>query len=799
MISSIPLLNVMHLMVAGECLCLLILTNVLVVLQTLQSELTDVVCFDFNQNDQDDDLVIFCILVVSCEAGRFFNNTSLQCQECQEGFYSLGGGVRFEMFKNESLPIGLHIKTDSTRSSLSCNGWKANSNYLESISNSSGGVCASVIIYTMKIVKRGKLRFTYQYSMPDILSSNILFTFNYKNYEDYSNENSGFGFDNYIIKHPSMTNEEQKWKTMEVQLINPGLYMFVWKSLTFGQPSGNYFHPFSNSDYQLTSGSNYGIIRIKSIEIDGIAYASECTPCGPGTFNNQKGAVSCELCKPNTAFDKTGATKCIPCDSTKEYAPRGSVKCLDKPICGKNDYYEIISECKNLKKNFTYQWIQPKICNDEKNILPPPHDIYCNETSSQAKKTYQQCNAGMEMNSDGKCTFCKENYFNSGNSSQCQLCPTSTSPLYALSYTIWHYGNIGQNLPENLTTMCFRSYETRDDCDAEVGWLSSVATRNYIRTSTSALLESYLILSLPIQGFRSQSGGQISFKFQVECMSDDACEFIFLESKLKRASQIQTNIIQNWEIKGNDEKANKIQAFKYQIEGNSTIKFSWIFKRDNNFQSFAKIYEIVVTNVINGGAIDCVSCPYGSSENCVACPFGQYLDVQTKMNQNESFEIENEKIECKHCPENYIIDTSLEFAVGKNRSCIKCGPGLVSNFERTTCYSDCKFKLNNINYDLGQMKKPLLLKGGSLFTAGGTQYFHLFNISLCGVHEVSCINNITTSGSDTFEEADGINSMICRSTIIPDGDQVLSTQSVSLGKNSTTCIFTNYLYEFIYR
>ena len=30
-----------------------------------------------------------------------------------------------------------------------------------------------------------------------------------------------------------------------------------------------------------------------------------------------------------------------------------------------------------------------------------------------------------------------------------------------------------------------------------------------------------------------------------------------------------------------------------------------------------------------------------------------------------------------------------------------------------------------------------------LFTASGIEYFHIFNISLCGKEPVTCVNNIT--------------------------------------------------------
>jgi len=38
---------------------------------------------------------------------------------------------------------------------------------------------------------------------------------------------------------------------------------------------------------------------------------------------------------------------------------------------------------------------------------------------------------------------------------------------------------------------------------------------------------------------------------------------------------------------------------------------------------------------------------------------------------------------------------------------------------------------------------PYLVKGSRLFTASGAQYYHLFNISLCGQTAAVCTNNVS--------------------------------------------------------
>jgi hypothetical protein len=39
--------------------------------------------------------------------------------------------------------------------------------------------------------------------------------------------------------------------------------------------------------------------------------------------------------------------------------------------------------------------------------------------------------------------------------------------------------------------------------------------------------------------------------------------------------------------------------------------------------------------------------------------------------------------------------------------------------------------------------RPYLVKGNRLFTASGAQYYHLFNISLCGQTAALCTNNVS--------------------------------------------------------
>lgn len=98
----------------------------------------------------------------------------------------------------------------------------------------------------------------------------------------------------------------------------------------------------------------------------------------------------------------------------------------------------------------------------------------------------------------------------------------------------------------------------------------------------------------------------------------------------------------------------------------------------------------------------------------------------------------------------------------------------------------------------------MAVHGSRLFTASGAQYYHLFNMSLCGTSEpAECTNTVSSAAVGEVLPAEGsVAAFICRTTVIPgqgpqgpqgaqgaqagqdqdgDDDQTFSTQSVALG------------------
>lgn len=80
--------------------------------------------YKFNRNTE---YVLYGMLLIdtACDSGQFFNSTSLLCQKCEPGSYSLGGGIRIDSFNGTSLPSGFHINTETTQPSATCAGIKS--------------------------------------------------------------------------------------------------------------------------------------------------------------------------------------------------------------------------------------------------------------------------------------------------------------------------------------------------------------------------------------------------------------------------------------------------------------------------------------------------------------------------------------------------------------------------------------------------------------------------------------------------------------------------------------------------
>lgn len=732
--------------------------------------------------------------------------------------------------------------------------WKSKESFLQITSSSipTGG-CTSIVSLRTRIVKKGRLRFTYQYILPDDFANSVLFSFHHKNYDDsldstYAEDSQAssiddgvddmdgewgssslFEGDSYHINFPKAT-RNGKWNVFELQLPRPGYYSFLWRGITIGNIRPSTFmlekrslkmtdaYPSSLLDFQRheekreisndpsisfqddSLDSRVGAISIKLIELDGIAYASECTPCPAGFYSATDGSSECIPCPSDTFSSSKGSTSCQRCDEATEYAPTGSTSCHSKPVCSSVDHYEEKTTCDSNTNTqvIKYKWVEPKICREESNtvsILPPDKTVSCDFSKPDPAAT-QVCSPGMELNPrTGKCSFCPENEFNDGKSASCFKCPPNSLPKYSLILNTWKHEMDDDTTSLFLSGQCVLPLKDSMECDPTViPWKMIPATTSYLRSATNAEADALLILTMSTPGFRHSSGGVFSASFELvgsdsSLVLYESLEMSFNPETMKR--------IGAW---SGDTDAG-VRKFRLTIPSNRSVSFIWLFKRDRRISSHLKIYSLELTNSLVGGAISCSLCQpnelqsQGNDDNsCIPCPSGLYLsngdedendnDTTTAIYSPMVTHLHTSQMnsKCLKCPPNTVINGTLRFPRGRNASCLTCGPGLVSNDERTQCVPQCKLPIGEDIFDLDILPRPLLYRGRRLFTSQGTPHYHVFNISLCG-EGVSCSNNATMEvalSSFRLHHREP-KTMACRSTIIPDGGKLYATQSISLG------------------
>ncbi|KAJ3596161.1 hypothetical protein NHX12_002570 [Muraenolepis orangiensis] len=638
----------------------------------------------------------------SCKAGEFLEMSAQECTQCAAGSYSLGSGIRFDQW--DATPAGFSSLAAMTSSSspdggggprgddaLSCNSssWVPQGSYMESNRDE----CTVSLIYAVHLKKQGSVTFEYQY--PD---NNLLFEFFIQNDQCQETAQSG----------------DKKW----LKLTNQG----DWATHTVNLKSG------SNVLYWRTGAVPVGSkvvkpVLLKNVQIEGVAYTSECFPCQPGTFSSEPGSDSCQPCVRDT-HSGHGASSCTPSE--------GSGACKKRPPCSRKDYFQIHTACDSEgKTQIIYKWIEPKICLEGASgavPLPP----------SGEHKPCPPCNPGFFNNDTAVCSPCPPGTYSDGTK-VCKQCPAGTEPILGYEYKWWNV------LPANIKTSCFNVGNTK--CDRMNGW---EVAGDHIQTGAGGSDNDYLILNIHIPGFKlptslpsSSSGaelGRIVFEFETVCSED--CELYFMTDVNRKS----TTVVESWA--GTKTR----RTYTHIVTKNASVSYTWAFQRTNQawevrskVHDVARIYSITVSNALDGQSSECRACALSSlasSSRCVPCPPGHYIDPRNS--------------QCTECPPNtHLVSRTT---MGPD-TCRPCGPASRSSKEHSLCFSDCQFSHTEgnvtLSFDFSPMGSVGTLMNGPSFTSKGTKYFHQFNISLCGGER------------EKAEAANSVKTFICQSTIIP--------------------------------
>uniref|UniRef100_A0A673BME6 UPF0577 protein KIAA1324-like n=1 Tax=Sphaeramia orbicularis TaxID=375764 RepID=A0A673BME6_9TELE len=467
----------------------------------------------------------------SCKAGEFLEMSAQECTQCAAGSYSLGSGIRFDEW--DSLPAGFSSLATSLENNprederFTCNSssWLPQGNYLESNRDE----CTVSLIYAVHLKKQGSVSFEYQY--PD---NNLLFEFFIQNDQCQEMDQSA----------------DAKW----LKLTNHG----EWATHTVNLKSG------TNILYWRTGGVVMGSkvvkpVLLKNVQIEGVAYTSECFPCKAGTFSRVPGSSTCEACPRNT-FSGHGASSCSPCNNNTQYAAEGSAACKDRPPCSKKDYFQIHTACDHQRKTqVIYKWIEPKICLEGvagAETLPP----------SGEREPCPPCNPGFYNNDTATCSPCPPGTYSDGMK-PCQPCPAGTEPTLGYEFKWWNV------LPANMKTSCFNVGNSK--CDTMNGW---EVAGEYIQSGAGSSDNDYLILNIHVPGFKLPTSmsshsvtefGRITFEFETLCTAD--CELYFMMDVNRKS----TTVVESWE------RSKTRQTYTHIMTKNASVSYTWAFQRTN--------------------------------------------------------------------------------------------------------------------------------------------------------------------------------------------------------------------------
>ncbi|XP_046841225.1 endosome/lysosome-associated apoptosis and autophagy regulator family member 2-like [Xenia sp. Carnegie-2017] len=601
----------------------------------------------------------------TCPAGQFTDVSLLseECKPCPKGKHSLGSAVRYTNWTEFPPDFDTYATLDFGESwrnegESQCNAsWVADGNLLRT----EVSPCLLRLTYIANVVKdEGSITFWYYYTND---YNGMFFSVSVRNEQcEITKQRRDGKKDNGEEKDEEMSDEDMSddvyYNTDDDDVISlDPSSQYVWKNATLKLKRGKNLVVWQVERWSNEGNSFSKMAFIREIEVKGTASTSECVNCPPGTFADKVGSGKCEQCEANF-FSEAGAKECEPCNEKTEYAPRGSAKCLERPACEKKDYMEISSECDEENKFQTlYKWIEPKICSEFLDGAVKLHE-------AGPKVECPTCSPGMYLK-DNKCLFCSVGYFSDGVKGCAKCLPTTASDLKH-DYRTW------RNWPPATDHWC-SSYV--DGCSTPAGWQ---LRGHYIDSGFGHSDDVSLDLEVKTAGFAGDRGlvsriatevGSVTIDFEMDC--EGSCEFTMFERKFNRNSAT----VAHWNGR------NTRQNFTYAVTEKGPLTFRWGFKKegkrvfDPDLKTYkyindrVKIYSVLLSNTVDGGAEVCSKCRFQVEDSsCVECPTGQYFDAQSSM--------------CKPCKSGTFLN---------NNKCEKCGPGLVSNPSSSKCYSSCHY------------------------------------------------------------------------------------------------------------
>lgn len=301
---------------------------------------------------------------------------------------------------------------------------------------------------------------------------------------------------------------------------------------------------------------------------------------------------------------------------------------------------------------------------------------------------------------NGVCEFCSTGYYSENGIGDCLECP-STKKIGSKQLIIQNFDSVHKGL--NMSTSCLG--DSASFCRSNNTWKSN---GNYISTTKINDFNTYSLLKIKLGGFIEQTSmGRDTVYSDVKVTYDTSCK--------KNCSLyfMTLNDFSSIGLSDNLKSSEKKTTVAFRLKSRKYTTLMWAFQK-NSPDDVARIYQIRVTNVINGGATRCSNCTMKDVKDalCDRCPPGQIMGNGT---------------ECKPCPGNTIVSTN-----GDEPVCVACAEGLKA-VDGQKCVTSCTYKKPNGRiYDFSKMaSKPISVNGTRSFTPSGFNYYYQFNISLC--------------------------------------------------------------------
>ena len=354
---------------------------------------------------------------LKCDPGYFstvFEN-KLVCRPCPLGTFSVSGvqygsaGLSWEKAIIDSVSENWIIKKGK-KTFTGLPGWQAVDGVGESIFWNQHGQFWNLMYFNIKVVKPGELGIRYQKDS-DLVDGVKIGTFKITVNKKLVFEDNGIDFGD--------------WKNFKHDL-KAGLNEIILE-----------FTANATMDMMTPKA------RISSLYISGSAFSDKsCYECPAGGYF--EASTSCEDCDFDHYWNQISCEKC----PKGTYSFRGSNRvdeCKVRPSCNEKDYYFVDSLCMNDKFDRTYQWKEPKICDNEKekssNLPNNTKDLPCGTCSAGSSFSSFQ-------NGSTYCSPCENGTYRSAEMEKCLKCPAGE-----YSESVYEVKTFN-TLPKGFSTYC---------------------------------------------------------------------------------------------------------------------------------------------------------------------------------------------------------------------------------------------------------------------------------------------------------------------------------------------------------